>query len=111
MLFIIIFILGVLVHFTAPWWVIAILVFAATAVWGKTPKRSFWSAFAAIGLLWLAVALMKSIPNQHLLAGKVANMFYLPHWTLLLLLTGLIGGLVAGMSALSGLYVRQLIRK
>jgi hypothetical protein len=55
--------------------------------------------------------LLKSLPNENILATRVAHLFQLPHWGLVLLVTVLIGGLVGGMSALSGVLVKRVFEK
>lgn len=108
MLFIIILILSLIACFITPWWAIAIICFVMALYAGKKAGQAFWSGFVAIFIAWTVFALVKSIPNDHLMATKMAALFSLPHWSLLLLITSLIGGLVGGMSSLSGLLVRRL---
>ncbi|SDS30678.1 hypothetical protein SAMN05216490_0917 [Mucilaginibacter mallensis] len=109
MLFLIILILSYAAGFFMPWWVAAIVAFLAALWIGKTPGRSFWSGFFGVAFVWVALALFKTVPNDHILATRVAHMFTLPGWGYLLALTAVIGGLVGGMSALSGILVRRLI--
>lgn len=111
MLFLIIFILSLISAFITPWWVAAIIAFMAALYAGKTPAQSFWSGFAAVFVVWVVLALFKSVPNNHVLASRVAVLFHLPGWTVLLILTAFIGGIVGGMSALSGLMVRRVLEK
>ena len=111
MLFFIILVLSLIASFVLPWWVAAVIAFIAAYFIGKTAKQAFWSGFGALALAWIILALFKSIPNDQILAKRVASVFHLPHWTLLLLITAVIGGLVAGLSALSGLLVKKAFSK
>ena len=111
MLFLLILILTLIGGYIMPWWTCAIIAFVMAMYAGKRPAQAFWSGFTAIFIVWTVLALFKSIPNNNILASRVAMLFHLPHWTLLLLITALIGGLVGGMSALSGLLVRRLFVK
>jgi hypothetical protein len=108
MLFLIIFIATLATSYVLPWWAMAIIAFAASLYAGTRTTMTFWSAFAAVFLVYVIIALLKSIPNDHLLAGRVAVLFHLPNWLFLLAATATIGGLVGGASALSGLYVRRV---
>lgn len=110
MLFIIILILSFLAGFVLPWWSVAVIAFLAAAFLSKTNVRSFWSGFGGVAIAWIILALLKSIPNDHILVKKVTHLFQLPHWILILLITALIGGLVGGMSALSGILFRKAIK-
>ena len=111
MLFLIILILSFASGYFLPWWVVAIAAFLAAFFIGKTSGQSFWSGFGAVFIVWTVLALFKSIPNDHILAKRVAMMFQLPNWILLLLITALIGGLVGGMSALSGVLLKKALGK
>lgn len=111
MLFLIIFILSLLSGFIFTWWAAAIIAFVAAVFAGKSAGQAFWSGFFALAVVWLLLALFKTIPNDHILADRVAEMVHLPGWVSLLLVTILIGGLVGGLSALSGLLVKQAFIK
>jgi hypothetical protein len=110
MLFLLILILSYACGFFMPWWVAAIIAFLAALWIGKTPWRSFFSGFFAVAFVWLALALFKTVPNDHILATRVATLFHLPGWGYLLALTCVIGGLVGGMAALSGVLVKKAIK-
>jgi hypothetical protein len=111
MLFFFILIIAFAGSFFLPWWVAAIIAFVAAFFIGKTSGSAFWSGFFALALVWLVVALLKTVPNDHILAARVAILFTLPGWGYLLAITCLIGGLVGGMSSLSGLLVKKVFEK
>jgi hypothetical protein len=111
MLFFLILILSLIASCILPWWIVAVVSFLASFFIGKTAKQTFWSGFLATFLAWILIALFKTIPNDNILAKRVAAMFHLPHWALILFITALIGGIVAGMSALSGYYVKKAFKK
>jgi hypothetical protein len=112
MLFFIILILSLLAGYVLPWWAAAIISFLAALFIAKTSKQAFWSAFAAIFVVWVILALFKSMPNNNILATRVAHVLPLGgQWVLLLLITAIIGGLVAGMSAWSGVLFKKAFKK
>ena len=112
MLFLIILILSFASGYFLPWWVVAIAAFLAAFFVGKTSAQSFWSGFAAVFIVWTVLALFKSIPNDNILAGRVVQLFPLPNnWIWLLILTALIGGLVGGMAALSGVLLKRAFKE
>ncbi|ASU33493.1 hypothetical protein [Mucilaginibacter xinganensis] len=111
MLFFIILILTFGSGYFLPWWVIAIASFLPALFIGKTAAKSFWSGFAAVFIVWTILALFKTIPNDNILAKHVATLFQLPNWILLLLITALIGGIVGGMSALSGVLLKKAFNR
>jgi hypothetical protein len=112
MLFLIILVLSLISSYFLPWWAAAVIAFLAALFIGKTSGKTFWSGFGAIFVSWIILALMKSIPNNNILASRVIQLFPLPHqWILLLLITALIGGLVGGMAALSGVLTKKAFSK
>ncbi|MBS7562832.1 hypothetical protein KHS38_00310 [Mucilaginibacter sp. Bleaf8] len=94
-----------------PWYVMPIIAFVSAILFGKNTWQTVWSGFGGVFAAWVLLALLKSIPNENMLAGRVAALFHLPHWTLLLLIMGLLGGLVGGLAALSGFLVKQAFEK
>ena len=111
MLFSIILLVAFLSGYVLPWWAPCIFTFVAAWLLGKTSGQAFWSGFSGLSIAWLALALLKSFPNEHVVASRVAQLFHLPHWLLLMAVTVIIGGLVGGMSALSGLLVKRVFAK
>ncbi len=110
MLFFIILILTYASGFFLPWWMAAVIAFLAAFLIGKTSKQSFWSGFGSVFIVWIVLALIKSIPNNQILVKRVAGMFQLPNWLLILLLTAIIGGLVGGLSAWSGMLMKKAVK-
>ncbi|MEO6151347.1 MAG: hypothetical protein ABIN95_07815 [Mucilaginibacter sp.] len=108
LLFPIILALAFISGFFLPWWFVAIISFVP-ALFIKTTGKPFWIGFAGVGLAWLALALLKTLPNDNILAARVAALFHLPGWIYILALTVLIGGLVGGSAALSGALVKKAI--
>lgn len=94
-----------------PWWSFAITsLIVAMAVHQKAGK-AFLSGFIGLFLLWSVLAFLKDSANDHLLATKVAQILPLGgSYVVLIVVTGVIGGLVAGLAALTGSYLRQRSR-
>ncbi len=112
MLFLVILILSFAGSFFLPWWAAAIIAFIVSLVVGGKSGKAFLSGFAAIFAAWTILALMKSIPNENVLAGRVVQLFPLPNnWIWVLVVTVVIGGITGGMSALSGALLRRVFSK
>ncbi|HEY9195297.1 MAG TPA: hypothetical protein VIM77_03505 [Mucilaginibacter sp.] len=111
MLFLIILILSFASGYFLPWWVVAIAAFLAAIFTGKTSGQAFTSGFGAVFIVWIVLALFKSVPNDHILATRIAKLFFLPSWWFILVITGLIGGLVGGFAALSGWLLKKAFEK
>jgi hypothetical protein len=111
MFFLIILVLSFVCSYLLPWWFMAVIAFAAAYFFGKKPGKAFLAGFFGVFLAWLVLALFKSVPNDNILATRVAYLMQLPNWIVLLMVTGIIGGLVGGMAALSGALVRKTFKK
>ena len=92
-----------------PWWSLAVVAFVVAALIHQNAGRSFLSGFVALFLLWGILAFIIDQRNQHILSRKISTLFSIGESSMLLILvTGLIGGLVAGFAAMSGSYLRTL---
>ncbi|WP_316765195.1 hypothetical protein [Pedobacter frigiditerrae] len=107
MVFIVIIIASFLLQMVLPWWIVIVIAFATCGIIGKTGKISFWQPFLAIFTLWIAMALFKSLPNHNVLATRVAEMLSVKLWPIVLVVTGLLGGLAAGISGYCGYHFRK----
>ncbi len=109
MVFIVIIILSFLLQLVLPWWVIVIVSFATCGLIGKTGKIALWAPFFAILLLWTGMALFKSLPNNNMLAMRVADMFGMQSWYLVLVLSALLGAFTAAVSGYCGYQFRKAV--
>ena len=94
-----------------PWWIIAPICLIVSFFLSSSKKQAFWTGFAGIFILWLVKILSLSLPNEHLLANKVGQVFMLPasdtNWVVLIFVSSLIGGVVGGLSSLTGYSFRK----
>ena len=91
-----------------PWWSIAIVAFLVAALIPQKPGKAFLTAFLALFLLWGGLSFWISNNNDHLLAHKVSMLIVkMDNPYILILMTALIGALVAGFAALTGSYLRK----
>ena len=91
-----------------PWWSIAISAFIVAVLLPQTPGRSFLSGFFAIFILWAGLCLFISFKNHHILTHKISLLIIkIDNPILIIILTALIGAIVAGFSALTAAYLRK----
>ena len=92
-----------------PWCTIGIC--AAVVAMGLPLNRitAFLGGFTAIGLLWMVAATRIDVHTNSILSTKIAPLLGFQSSTLLILLTGLVGGMVGGLGALSGQQIRALL--
>jgi hypothetical protein len=95
-----------------PWWSIAICAFIVSALIIQQPFKAFLAGFAGVFLLWLIFSWSLDAANDQILSHRIAQIFPLGGVSfLLIVVTALIGGLVGGLAALSGSYLRYGIGK
>jgi hypothetical protein len=111
MKFIVAVILTALLAFAAglflPWWSIAIVALFVAVLINQRSGIAFLSGFLGVFLLWGLLAWWINMKNEGILATKIASVLPLGGSAIILILvTGFIGGLVAGFAAMSGSYLR-----
>ncbi|MDB5200701.1 MAG: hypothetical protein JWQ27_110 [Ferruginibacter sp.] len=93
-----------------PWWMIAVVAFAVIAFVPLRPLSAFFAAFLAIFLLWGGLSLYISTANEHVLAHRVSLLILkLDNPVALMVVTALIGGLVAGFAGLTASFIRPRV--
>lgn len=100
--------LGSLCYFGLPWWSVAVVAVVAGFLWPQPAGRGFATAFSAGFALWWGWAFFAHSQNGGKLTAMVGQVFQgLQSWHLLTL-TGTLGGLLAGLGVLAGIYTRTL---
>ncbi len=96
--------------FEYPWWSFTITTVAVFTAIPQHTGKSFLAGFVSIFSLWLILALKIDFANEHLLSQKIASILPLNgNYTLLILVTAIVGGLVAGFSAATGSLLRKVL--
>ncbi len=91
-----------------PWWGIAVASFLVAVLVHQKGGKAFLSGFLGLFILWAGLAWWIDVKNNSILSQKIASILPLGGNTVyLVLVTGLVGGLVAGFAALSGSYLRS----
>jgi hypothetical protein len=91
-----------------PWWGIAIVALLVATIIHQKAGKAFLSGLLGVFLLWAGLAWWIDMKNNSVLSHKVASVLPLGGNTILIIaITGLVGGLVAGFAAMSGSYLRS----
>lgn len=91
-----------------PWWSLAITSFIVALVIPQSAGKAFLAAFFAVFILWSYMAFVLSNANGHLLAHRVSMLILKTDSPfMIILVSGLIGGIVAAFAALSGNLLRR----
>ncbi|POY38424.1 hypothetical protein C3K47_03220 [Solitalea longa] len=94
-----------------PWWIIMVIPFILALWKSEKGSKTFISAFGAIFLNWFLYAFFVHFKTEGILTVKVAEMLTVKSPVVLIFITGIIGGLAAGITAITGHYCKNLIKK
>ena len=109
--FIITFFLAIILSLFLPWWSVMIAALLSGTLIPLKKTAVFFIPFLAILLFWTSYCFILSSANDFTLAKRIANMLPLggnPY--LLILITGIIGGLAAGIAAIFGKQLRLVLK-
>ena len=91
-----------------PWWGMAITSLGVAVLVHQKAGKAFLAGLLGVFLLWAGLAWWIDMKNNGVLSKKIASVLPLGGSSLVLILvTGIIGGLVAGMAAMSGSFLRS----
>lgn len=106
---ILIVILALLVHLYLPfWWLFSLVAFFISFAFGENTWKSFLVGFFGIFLLWISLTTINSINNDFILVNRMSHLLPFKNAILTILATATIGGLVGGLSSLSGYYLKTI---
>jgi hypothetical protein len=95
-----------------PWWSIALVAFLVSLLINQSIGFGFISGFLGVFLLWALLAVWIDTKNDGILSHKIAQLFPLGGSSaLLILVTAMVGGLVAGFAAMAGSSLRSTLIK
>lgn len=101
--------LGFAIPLYLPWWSFAITSAIVAVAIPQKAWVAFITGFAGLFILWGVFAIIIDVNNEHLLSQKIANILPLNgSYTLLILITALVGALVSGFAALTGSFARSI---
>jgi hypothetical protein len=105
--FIVTLVLAIMLSLFLPWWSVMIAAFA-TALFIPIKKAAvFFVPFLAILLFWIVYSFILSSSNDYTLAKRIAVLLPLGgNQFVLMLVTGIVGGFAAGVTAIFGKQLR-----
>ncbi len=95
-----------------PWWSLAVVAFVVALIIRQHPVKAFFTAFLAVFIFWFGFSFFIDLANDHILANRMSLLFLKVESPILMcVLSGLLGGLVAGVAALSASILRKKKKK
>lgn len=106
--------IAALTYFVSPysvWWIAMLITFVVCYISSASGLNAFVAGFLGVGLTWMGYAWNLDTQNQSAFSKKIAEVTQLGDPMLLIIATGLIGGLAGGFAAMSGATFKQIFKK
>ena len=100
--------LSYLAELFLPWWAVVICAFLIGVILPTKGFNDFLGGFLGVGLLWLIFAWMIDADTNSILSQQIATVLKVNSALVLVAVTGLVGGLLGGLGALSGSQLRRI---
>jgi len=105
----IIFVLGNLCRFGLPWWCLVPIAMLVGWIFARSAWAAFFGGLLGGFLVWYTTAYFSDISNEGMLSSKVGQLFMGVQGWQLLLVTGLLGGLLAALGTLTGRWGKEML--
>lgn len=108
---VIISILAYSLPYYLPWWSLAIVSALVGFMIPGSGLNAFISGFLGGGVVWLFLSWQSDAATASIMSEKIVQLFPFKDATYLIILSGIIGAIVAGLSCLTGASFRDLFIK
>lgn len=93
-----------------PWWIPLPIAFCIILVCPMKNGRAFLATGMGAVLCYLLYSINADQANEHILSTKMATLFHLPSYVLMIVVTALVGFITAGLGGLTAAALRNLFR-
>jgi TctA family transporter len=94
-----------------PWYSAIIAALLVELILGKDGSTKFFSGFYGIALVWMALSAYVDFKSESILSIRILEMFKLPPYgSVMVVLTGLLGGLLGGFATTVGGWIREAVK-
>lgn len=95
-----------------PFWSLPVACFLVGFLTAPVNRSAFWAGFLGIFLLWAGMSFYLDWGNDSILSQRVVKLFPVPSSSLLLIvITGILGGLMGGLASKTGDGLRRFFIK
>lgn len=103
---------GSVAQYFFPWWSALLVAGLVEAGFGTTGKYRFFSGFYGVCVPWLIMATWLHLSADPAFAERILKLFHMPPYGfVLIIITGLLGGLVGAAGSLTGGWIRASLTK
>jgi len=93
------------------WWIFIIPTALIAALIPGNGLNVFLSSFLGVGLLWMGVTWKLDVETRSIMSSQMVELFPVNDPVYLIIITGILGGLLASFAALSGNSFRKIFMK
>lgn len=93
-----------------PWWIPLPVAFFITLICPMRNGRAFLATGMGAALCYLLYSITADQANDHILSSKMAGLFHLPSYILMIVVTAFVGFITAGLGGWTGAALRNLLR-
>jgi hypothetical protein len=104
-------VLCAVLQFWLPWWIIVVVSFLLGYMSAPHKWLAFWAGFTGVFLLWCAMALIAESKADISIAALLGNLLGNIPGFAVVILTGVTGGICAGLGGLLGRWTKELFSK
>ncbi len=109
-----IILIGTITYFLSPslaWWTGMGAAFLICFALPSSSLNAFVAGFLGAGLIWLGQAWVVDVANNSAFSRMIIELFPIDDPILLILVTGLVGGIPGGLAGVSGTSLRELFTR
>lgn len=100
-----------LFSFYLPWWIVMIVSGIVSAIIYSSGVSAFIAGFLGVGVVWFGYSFLLDYADESFFSNKIIELFPFENSIMLILISGVIGGLAGGFGALVGHTFRGLFEK
>ncbi|MFP4092554.1 MAG: hypothetical protein ACLFUB_02220 [Cyclobacteriaceae bacterium] len=102
---------GYLAELFLPWWSVVLVAFLVGFWLPNKGITAFLAGFLGVGLLWMIYAWLIDLESSSILSERLSGIFSMNSGVMMIIITGLVGGLTGAFAALSGSQFRRIFIK
>jgi hypothetical protein len=107
--FFLLILLGAVLQLFSPWFSLGLLALVLGYLFRQNAVQAFTTGFLGGFFLWAGYAGYFHFFNEGVLGDRMAKLFNLPAGWLFVIVTGIFGGLLAGLGCWTGQALRQAV--
>ena len=94
-----------------PWWFIIFIPFSLGLIFDDNYISHFLSGFIGVTISWIFLLLSIEYQSESILSSKIIEILKINSTNILIIITALIGGIISGLSSITGLALINNFRK